>query len=184
VSVHLAVPEFGLMTLDSLSYRFSQWLVFLCVALHNLEEGLAAKDYFPKVKALLRDRVPATVLASVPSLEQFYIALAGATLVPLALTVIATTGRRTRLKSYLVVVIAMGLLLNVFIPHVPAAVALGGYAPGVATAVLVNLPFSIYFLRRSLREGHVDRRGLVVTAAIALIILLLGVPLLWLLTSN
>jgi len=74
--------------------------------------------------------------------------------------------------------------LNVFIPHVPAAVALGGYAPGVATAVLINLPFSIYFLRRSLGEGRVDWRGLAVTAAIALTILVLGVPLLWLLTGN
>ena len=44
----------------------------------------------------------------------------------LALTVIATTGKPTRLKAYLVAVIAMGLLLNVFIPRVPAAVALGG----------------------------------------------------------
>jgi hypothetical protein len=172
------------MVLKRLSYRSLQWLVFLCVALHNLEEGVAAKAYFPKVKDLLRERVPATMLASIPRVGQFYIALAGATLLPLVLTVIATIGKPTRLKSSLVAVIAMGLLLNVFIPHVPAAVALGGYAPGVATAVLVNLPFSIYFLRRSLREGHVDRRGLAVIAAIALTILVLGVPLLWLLTSN
>jgi uncharacterized protein with HXXEE motif len=166
------------------NYRSLQWLVFLCVALHNLEEGLAAKAYFPRVTELLRERVPPTLLAAVPSLEQFYIALVGATLVPLVLTLIASTGRPTRLKPYLVALIAMGLLLNVFIPHVPAAVALGGYAPGVATAVLLNLPVSIYFLRRSVREGHVDRRGLVMTAAIALSILLFGVPLLWLLTSN
>ena len=70
------------MTLDSLPYRFLQWLVFLSVALHHLEEGLAAKAYFPKVKDLLRERVSATVPAAVPSLEQFYIALAVATLVP------------------------------------------------------------------------------------------------------
>lgn len=172
------------MTLDSLSYKSLQWMVFLCVVLHNLEEGLTAKAYFPKAKALMSGRVPATVLSSVPSLEQFYIALAGATFLPLVLTVIATTGKPTHIKSYFVAVIAAGLLLNVFIPHVPAAVALGGYTPGVATAVLVNLPCSIYFLRRSLREGHIDRQGLAVTAAIALGILLLGVPLLWWLTSN
>jgi hypothetical protein len=172
------------MILDRLSYRGLQWLVVFCVALHNLEEGFAAEAYFPRVKDLLRQHVPATMLASIPGLEQFYIALAGATLVPVVLTVIATTGKPTPLKPYLVAVIAMGLLLNVFIPHVPAAVALGGYAPGVATAVLVNLPVSIYFGRRSLREGRVDRRGLVLTAAIALTILLLGVPLLWFLTSG
>jgi hypothetical protein len=171
------------VTLDRIPYRALQWLLILCVALHNLEEGLAAKVYFPKVQELLKGRVPATMLASMPGLEQFYVALVGATLVPLALTVIATTGRPTRLKSSLVAVIAMGLLLNVFIPHVPAAVALGGYAPGVATAVLVNLPFSIYFLWRSMREGHVDRRGLIIVAIVALSILVFGVPLLWFLLA-
>ena len=172
------------MTFDKLPYRFLQWLLFLCVALHNLEEGVAAKSYLPRVHNLLRQHVPATLLGVVPTLDRFYIALLGATLVPLVLTVIATTGKPSRLKSYLVAVIAMGLLLNVFIPHVPAAVALGGYAPGVATALLLNLPFSIYFLRRSVREGHVDRRGLVVAGAIASSILVLGVPLLWLLSAS
>jgi hypothetical protein len=89
------------MTPDNLSYRHLQWLVFLSVALHNLEEGLGAQAYFPKVKDLLRARVPATVFSSVPGPEQFYMALAGATLLPLVLTVIATTGKSTRLKSYL-----------------------------------------------------------------------------------
>ena len=66
--------------LDRLSYRALQWVVFICVALHNLEEGLAA-------------------------------------------------------------------------------IVLGGYAPGVGTAVLLNLPISLYFRRRSLREGYVTRRA-------------------------
>jgi Protein of unknown function with HXXEE motif len=177
-------PSQPVMTLDRIPYRVAQWLVFVCVALHNLEEGLAAKTYLPKLHELVRGRVPATVLAALPSVDTFYIALTGATLVPFVLTVIATTGRPTRLKGYLVAMVAMALLLNVVVPHVPAAVALGGYAPGVATAVFVNLPFSIYFLRRSVREGYVDRRGLAVVVAVALSILLLGVTLLWLLTSD
>ena len=171
------------MILDKLSYKSLQWLVFLCVVLHNLEEGLAAKAYFPKVRDLLSERVP-MAMAVVPSLEQFYIALAGATLLPLVLTVIATKGKPTQLKSYLVAVIAAGLLVNVFIPHVPAAVVLGGYAPGVATAVLMNLPISIYFLRRSVGEGYIDRQGLIIAGLIALGILVVGVPLLWWLTRN
>ena len=40
------------------------------------------------------------------------------------------------------------LLANVFIPHVPAAIALGGYAPGVITAVAVNLPLGVWILGR------------------------------------
>jgi hypothetical protein len=170
--------------LDRISYTSLQWLVFACVLLHNIEEGIAARSYLPKVGAFLSGWVPAEVIGSLPTVEQFYGGLVGATLIPLALTAFATTGRPTRLKPYLVATIAAGLLLNVLLPHVPAAVALGGYAPGVVTALVLNLPVSLYFLRRSLREGRIDRRGLAIGAAIAFAFLVLGVPLLWFLTSS
>ena len=170
--------------LDRLSYRTLQWLVFVCVLLHNIEEGLAARSYLPKVGAFLSGWVPESVIGLLPSVGQFYAGLIGATLVPLALTFVATTGRPARWKPYLVAAVAAGLLLNVMLPHVPAAVALGGYAPGVVTALLLNLPFSLYFLRRSLRDGVINRRGLAIGAAIAFAFLAGGVPLLWFLTSS
>jgi hypothetical protein len=167
------------MILDNLSYRSLQWLVCLFLALHNLEEGVTARAYFPKIDALLDERVPASLLALRPTLTGFYIALAGATIFPLVIIAIAATGKPTRSKAYLVAMVQAMLLVNVFIPHVPAAVALGGYAPGVLTAVLVNLPFSIYFFRRSLRESQITWKGLVVAMAIALPALLLSVRLLY-----
>ena len=48
------------------------------------------------------------------------------------------------------------------------AIALGGYAPGVGTALLVNLPYSVYFLRRSVRDGAVSRNGVASALALAL----------------
>jgi hypothetical protein len=158
--------------------------VWVCAAAHNLEEGLTAEAYLPEVKALLGGRTPASMAALVPGLQQFYIALIGATLIPLIMTAVATTGRPTPLKKYLSPLLAVTLLLNVFIPHVPAAIALGGYAPGVATAVLVNLPFSTFFLKRSMNEGVISRRGVVTLAGIGLLILGLVVPVVWLLTAN
>lgn len=41
------------------------------------------------------------------------------------------------------------MLVNVVVPHVPAALFAGGYAPGVVTAVLVSLPVSLLYLRRT-----------------------------------
>lgn len=165
-------------------YKTLQWLLWVCVAAHNLEEGLTAEAYFPKVEALLADRVPASVVELMPTLQVFYIGLIAATLVPLIMTVMATTGGRTPVKKYLSPLLAVTLLLNVFIPHVPAAIALGGYAPGVATAVFVNLPFSIYFLQRSMHKRVIDRRGIANLAAIGILLLVLGVPLLWFLTTG
>ncbi len=165
-------------------YKSLQWLLWVCVAAHNLEEGLTAEAYFPKVEGLLADRVPVSLVALVPDLQEFYLALIGATLIPLIMTVMATTGQPTPVKKHLSPLLAVTLLLNVFIPHVPAAIALGGYAPGVATAVLVNLPFSIYFLRRAMQKRVIDRRGIVSLAAIGILLLVLVVPLLWFLTTG
>jgi hypothetical protein len=47
------------------------------------------------------------------------------------------------------------MLANVVVPHVPAAIVFHGYAPGVVTAVLINLPVMSILVIRMLREGWV-----------------------------
>jgi hypothetical protein len=167
------------MWLDKLSYRSVQWLVFVFLALHNLEEGLTMRLYFPRINELLREVAPPTLLSAMPTLAQFYAALVGATLIPLLLVVFATSGKPSQFKSYLVAVVQAQVCLNVLVPHVPAAVMFGGYAPGLATAVLLNLPFSIYFFRRSLSESRITLRGLLIMLLVALPLLLLSVRLLY-----
>jgi hypothetical protein len=168
------------MILDTLSYRSLQWLVIIFLAVHNLEEAVTMGAYFTRIDALLKSiHAPASLLASRPTLTQFYLALVGATIFPLVIVIIANTGRPARFKPYLVAILQAMVLVNVFAPHVPAALALGGYAPGVLTAVFINLPFSIYFFRRSLREAYITWKGLVVAIAIALPLLMLSVRLLY-----
>jgi Protein of unknown function with HXXEE motif len=159
-------------------------MVFLFLALHNIEEALTMKAYLPQISNLLSKIAPASPLvSSLPPINQFYFALIGATIFPLLLIIIATTGRPTPFKPYIVAVIQALVLVNVFVPHVPSAIALGGYAPGVLTAVLVNLPFSIYFFRRSLQESRVTWKGLMITMLGALPLLLLSIRLLYALSA-
>ncbi len=172
------------MWLDKLSDRSVQWLVFALLALHNLEEGLTMRAYFPRASELLREHAPASLVSEPPTLAQFYAALAGATLVPLLLVIFATSGRPSQFKFYLVAFVQAQVFLNVFVPHVPAAFMLGGYAPGLFTAVLLNLPFSVYFFRRSLRESRVTRRGLLLMLLVTLPLLLLSIRLLYALGAS
>ena len=171
------------MPLDKLSYKSVQWLAFACLALHNLEEALTMHLYFSRIDELLRAYAPDALVSALPTPAQFYAALAWATIFPLLLVIIATTGRPSKLKFYLVALVQAQVLLNVFVPHVPAAFALGGYAPGLATAVLINLPFSVYFFRRSLGESRITRRGLLLMLLVALPLLLLSIRLLYALAS-
>jgi hypothetical protein len=120
-------------------------LLLVAVGLHNLEEGLA----YP----LMRDQI-AAALADLrlawwsPSPAAFGLALTGLTLAVAAMIGWAASGKRTSAKVWALRLTAMVLLANIVLPHLPAAIALGGYAPGVATALIVNLPLATWALIR------------------------------------
>jgi hypothetical protein len=62
------------------------------------------------------------------------------------------------------------VLVNVFSHAAVAAFVLHGYAPGVLTALAINLPFSIYLLRRAARENWLSRRALTLLLPSALVV--------------
>jgi hypothetical protein len=168
------------MFLDRLSYRSTQRLLAVVIALHNAEEAVTAGAYLPRVGEYVA-RVPVLRDAGLPpSLPQLYTALLIVTLVPAILIGWATTGRESVPKRELVAVIAAALLWNVFLPHLSAMVFFRGYAPGGLTAFAVNLPFCLYFFRRSLREGVLTRRQIALAMTLGFFLLVIA-PLLLLL---
>jgi hypothetical protein len=168
------------MLLDRLPYRSTQRLLAVVIALHNVEEAVTAGAYLPRVGEYVA-RVPALRDAGLPpSLPQLYTALLIVTLAPAILIGWATTGRESIAKREVVAVVAAALLWNVFLPHLSAMVFLRGYAPGGLTALAVNLPFCLYFFRRSSREGILTRRQLTLAMILGLFLLVIA-PLMLLL---
>jgi hypothetical protein len=163
------------MLLDQLSYRSMQRLLAVMIALHNAEEALTAGQYLPRVSEYI-GRVPALRDAGVPlpSLLRLYLALVVVTLVPALLVGWATTGRDGIGKRVTVAVVAAALLWNVFLPHLVAMIVLRGYAPGGLTAVAVNLPFCVYFFRRSSREGMLTCRQMMLAMIFGFFLLMLA----------
>jgi hypothetical protein len=153
--------------LDRLSYHSLQWLVAAFAVLHNLEEALMVPRYAPLVRERLSGIAPAAVISATGPLSWFYGALLAATIVPALVVLVAVTRPMTRTTAYAVLFVQSLFLVNVIVPHVPAALLLGGYAPGVFTAVVLQLPFSVYFLRRSVLEGAVSGRGALLTVVLA-----------------
>ena len=162
---------------ERLSYRSLQRLLVLVIALHNLEEGVTVPAFLPRVRAHLQ-QIPAFHDVALPTAERMYVALVVVTLVPGLLVGWATTGRDSVVKREIVAILVAALLWNVLIPHVPAAILLGGYAPGVLTAVAINLPFAVYFFRRSAHERMLTRRQIGVALLIGLLLLMVAPPLL------
>jgi hypothetical protein len=132
------------------------WLVPLLLALHNAEEAL----FFPRYLPLVLARLPSTwqAIAGPITLGQVWLALAVVTLLPFGLAAWALA-RQSPVALWLLLLVQAAVLLNVFWHIAAAALFFNGYAPGLVTAVAVNLPFSIYLLRRAAREEWVGVRA-------------------------
>ncbi len=129
--------------------RCGPWLLgALC--LHNLEEALTYGHYRERSGALVCEL--ASHCAELPSAPVFIGMLIGVTALTGAVVIWIVRGSSTQAKRLAIYAFAGLLLLNVFLPHVPAAYLLGGYAPGVLSAVLINAPIAILTIRH-LRQG-------------------------------
>jgi hypothetical protein len=95
--------------------------------------------------------------------------------VSVAATAAVTVGVR-RGRPAVPGVVAATMLVNVLVPHVPAAVRARGYAPGLVTAVTLVLPATGRYLLQSHRQGLLSQRELRRCLQAGLGLVVLGVP--------
>lgn len=117
------------------------WLVPILFALHNLEEGALMRRYLPAAHAVMPERLKKIV--GVCSWRQFVALLVFITAVAFLIAMSGDLAAPDSAAGYALLAIQATMLVNV-VSHVGAAVVLGGYSPGLVTAVLVNLPFSLW----------------------------------------
>lgn len=113
-------------------------LLAAALTLHDLEEAVG----YPLKRAAVLG-----ILPGAPPVAVFWTMLALVTAAGVGVALWAGRGPGSPAKAAALRTIAAILLVNVLVPHVPAAVALGGYAPGVLTAVALNLPAGLVALR-------------------------------------
>jgi uncharacterized protein with HXXEE motif len=133
------------------------WCIPVLLLVHNAEEALTMPYYLPIVRA----EAPALLQPVVArmSYEIFAWGLGFATLIPFVVVACAATRPEAKPAQWAAALIQSVVALNV-LSHLAAAVMLRGYTPGLATAVLLNLPFSVYFFGQVVRTGWLPRRAL------------------------
>jgi len=147
-----------------------QWLGLVPVVLvvHNAEEALTLSAYLGRLQALmpvwLENMVGGTV-----SLKQGWLALILVSLVGLLMGLPVGMKREDRLALFLPLAVLAALLLNV-VSHLVIAVRLGGYGPGLVSALLLVLPFSLWLLQRAWRERWLSPRLLLSLPLAALVL--------------
>jgi len=130
-----------------MSFEKLQWLFPIAVTLHNGEEAI----WMPRWDVQHAAQLP----LHPPGALKIRIALLLFTAAAFAITALSQRKGKESIWAYLLFGSIVTLLVNVAVPHVPAALIFRGYAPGVVTAVLINLPLMTYLAMRAVRDDWV-----------------------------
>ena len=143
-----------------------RWLLIPVMAIHNLEEWATVPAYGSISPALATHLVASLTK---PPWRVMEVAWVIATLLPSVLVLAAARARHSRLLNILACWVASIYLVNVFVPHTMELVIGRRYAPGVATALFVNLPFCSLMLRQAVRENYLTTREILAVGAVGLV---------------
>lgn len=141
------------------------WAFPAAITLHNLEEAIWLPAWSQHAGALH----PAV------GASEFRFAVGVITVAAYWITAAAVrSGRWAAAAAFWV-----AMLLNVVFPHLLATIVLRRYAPGLVTALALNLPVCSYLLRRVERDGLMTRGSVLRAAAVGVPVLLLSLPALF-----
>jgi len=156
--------------MPSLSRNAVLALIGVTLVLHDAEEYFAFPTFLSAPGRFPRWLPPPGLLQNA---RDIHVALAIATILGLAVITWAIL-RPSRILLILSLLIESILLVNAAW-HLLASLIVGGYAPGVITAVLVNLPFGLYVLRRAVKERWIGVRTAWQLVGIALVLHIVAV---------
>ena len=130
--------------LDSIPFDRLLWFVPFIFMLHNVEEAPFMENW--------SKRLPLKVHPIV-STKQFVIAVSFLTLSGFILTFMGVEIWGQPIGYLLVLGIQMTLAFNAFVPHLFSTIRFRLYSPGIVSALLITIPFSIYLFHRALMDG-------------------------------
>lgn len=162
---------------DTRHWRALAWLACAAILVHNTEElGTMAATY-QRVRPLFeRVGVPG---AQDTSMVGFQVINVTVSLLAVGLTLAGTlrSAHRPDGRPLLPALVCATMLLNAFVPHIPAAIICGGYASGAVSAVLLLVPACGGLLWYLNRGQMIDKRMLVRLLAVGVGLIALILPL-------
>jgi len=152
-----------------MDFVFLAGLFALAVTLHNLEEALFLPAWS---RSAGRWHHPVGA-------REFRFAVAVLTVFAYVAVYLAAVGGKGSAGAYLLAGYALAMLLNVIFPHVFATLVMRRYAPGTATALLLNLPITVLLLHRALHEGYVQVHRFAWVGPLVVVGILAAIPVLF-----
>ncbi|GGA55236.1 hypothetical protein GCM10007416_30580 [Kroppenstedtia guangzhouensis] len=132
------------------------WMIPILVTLHNLEETFWIEE--AAVPDALFNFLPALSSLFPPSVPQMAVATTLLTL--LVWWVAYSACIRQRATDVLLLHFIAGVLFINAISHILISLISLHYQPGLITALLLNLPYCLWFLKRAVQTGAFHRKQL------------------------
>ncbi len=133
--------------LDGVSFFQLLWGVPILLAIHNLEEAPFMEKWSKELPLPIHPVV---------STRQFVAAVTLITVAGFVVTYFGIAVIKQPIGIWAVFEIQMIMLVNAIMPHFASTIRFRKYSPGVFTALLLNLPFSIYLFQRAIQEGFMS----------------------------
>jgi hypothetical protein len=144
--------------MNSLPFERILWLVPIFFALHNMEEA----PFMERWSKRLPFKVPVSYTT-----QQFIIAVIILTLGGFLITYWGVEYLHSSTGYLVVLGIQAILFFNAFFPHIGATILFRMYSPGVVSATLITVPFSIYLCQRALVENMIAWKQIWMLLAVA-----------------
>ena len=159
--------------------KTKKYWIYLIIAwsIHNLEEALTMLKWLGINEAIL----PYTKFIPVSIMQQTLpIALIIATLLLILIPVLAIYKKwDNRIFG-----IVLGICLINAIGHILISIVTWGYSPGVITALLINLPLSIFIIRQLFKYNLLKNFSLFHIFVYGAIALLIAISVIWVLALS
>jgi hypothetical protein len=130
--------------LDAIPFDRLLWFVPFFFMLHNMEEAPFMENWSKRLPLKIHPVI---------STKQFVIAVTFLTLSGFILTFLGIEVWGQPIGYLIILGIQMTLVFNAFVPHLFSTLRFQIYSPGLGSALLIILPFSLYLFHRALTEN-------------------------------
>lgn len=149
-----------------MNFNLLIWLFAIAITIHNFEEAIWLPAWS---KTAGRFHHPIGIF-------EFRFAVTVLTLIAYIMAYLSMTGSKGSIGAYLVSGYALAMLLNVIFPHLIATLVMRRYAPGTATAIVLNLPITSMLLYQGFEERFIDKSVFIYAGPLGVVGILLLIP--------
>lgn len=152
------------------------YVIFFCLAitLHNVEEALWLPQWSQTESIFQKPVTP----------NAFHFAVIVITGLAYLISFLHLCFPKNKIAKWAFIGFVGAMIFNAFFPHLIATIFMKTYAPGLVTALLLNIPINTLILYRLHKSKSISFKGILVSTLIIGILLLSLIPVLFVLGNR